>query len=293
MRRRDRKKSRFRPILAGKRSLQLAMQDNLEAKTTIPIEDGVEIEGLIRVFEEVQQKKWIICPHLRFKKGDGKIKTWCTLTDKHCDYRGEGRPEECVGREKIFPPYKFWVFIDATIGGKEYKFAFVQRDFHDVIQTKTTERSGWLREAYKAINSGRIKTSTQPRPGCMLFHTLMMGKPRVSIYLLDGRKIEGKVDFYEKEPIEIAVSEGDKRYFIPLTNVGLMLIHSYDLGDVQRTRTIELLRRGHVVTFNPKEKGIIYDYCLGRRMKITFDGRVMPRGDNRHDIEVKQIVEEG
>jgi hypothetical protein len=293
-------KPKFKPQKVSRDALQLAREDNMICETSIFVENKpVKLKGLLRLFKEVQKTKWLICPKLQFeRKGieGGKVKilsTICSLTNERCGYKEEDKPKGCVGVREIMPTYQFYVLCDATANEEPCPFIFIQRDFiEEGMKVQDTEYHGRLFNAYKAMNAGTIRVNATPKPGSTIFHTLMRGKPRVTIFLRSGTKIDGTILFYEKEPIELMVSEKGERpdYFIPMYNVGAMFVKEYDFGkDLLRKRTIELLKKGHVVLPVPSQNAI-YDYCKGIDVKIPYDGRAFPLRDNEHDNELRSIL---
>jgi len=295
-----RRSGRFRPAQVDVDSRRLAREDNLKATATITVEEGklADVQGLMRPYKEIQYKDWLICPKLDFVK-EGydsgkkmKLISRCRITDSKCAFGAEKKPEGCLGREKKLPPYEFLIFCDSESEGQRYPFVFVQRIFLEgaIKIHEITERHFWLKKAYEGIMKGRISTASKPRPGSQIFHTLMMGRPKVTVYLLDTRKIEGTVLFYEKEPIELIIGGGsDSKYFVPLTSIGTIFVHKYDFGtDSLRATAAELLKRGHVVI--PKQN-MIYDYCNGSEIVVTLDGRLKGRQRNsEHDNELRKIA---
>ena len=300
------KKSDRKPKSVSKVDMQLAKKDNLKGTTTVILNDNeVKISGLLRPFKETIYREWLICPKLQLvTRGDdkGRIKALssiCALNNEKCGYLHSGveKPEECVGKYKNpIPTYNFLIFCDAEADNEKYPFVFVQECFKQgIVEEEPTDMDSYLWNAYKGIIKGKTRVSKViPKPGIQIFHTLMKGKPKVTIYLLDERKIEGTVLFFEKEPIELMVAEEGKNvpsYFIPLTNIGVMLVHEYEFRANLEKIAMELLRKGHVVLSDPRTNNI-YDFCTGERKTITMDKRIFPFKSSDHDKEIRNILKD-
>lgn len=300
-------KRRRRFGIIDKTTKQLASEDNLIASGDIYVDNRLcKIKGLLRPFYEGQSKSWLICPKLQFvvrgdKKGTMKaVKSICSIKEEVCNLlQNEEKPDGCVGNfVKPFPTCDFYIFCDADVDGKNHDFVFVQRKFLEGSSTyrrEPSEKRFWLRNAHKGIESGRIRESEIPKPGSQIFFTLMRDevRPRVTIYLFDRRKIEGRVLFHKKEPLEIAVEENDSGivdYSIPLTNIGAIIVHEFDKSNRVLSTTLELLKKGHVVINHPRE-GVIYDFCKGESLKILKDGRTIGGSSaDKHDEEVMHVA---
>lgn len=279
-------------------------------------------EGLLSIFTLTPSKPLIDCDHIRLKVTKGpeddkkqeNITRICVMNHDQpeiCRLTNEKiKDGKCFGKKSYVSSHEFWVVTNGTILCENEKTKFKVGFFNCNIPNGYTDqefevnpdkqKAESLRDLYEKMKVGIISSPTIPKPGNLIFHTLLSGEVDVNIQTILGELIIGKIKGYNLTPggtpsLNVLISENILKV-IPLYIIESMIANDYKINDILRRRALAMLMNGHIVIPHAGNN-TIYDYCKaafkGKEQAIGMDGNIVPRDMvDRHDMEIDKIIKE-
>lgn len=235
----------------------------------------------------------------------------CNKNEKHerCKITEDKKEKgECIGKFDNPSSYEFYVISNSIlsdgINDKEFKIGFFNRDISNGYAVKTIPnpiriKAEHLHILYERMQAGLIMSSSVPKPGKNIFHTLFSEPQNVDILTKRAENIKGKLISYEWPPghypeIDIIPEDKNEKIRLQLYAVERMTCYDYKINDLLKAISLELLLNGHTAIVHPPN--VIIDFCKassGITQKININGDIDPKESlNEHDMEVSKIVAE-